>query len=170
MQVGNFSNLRLTFYSHQPSFSYPLHLSLSLSFPTSSFLLYLLLFPYFPPPPQSINQSSTHRLVRDPPAEDEVLVLAGLVVLVVDLLLLDRHVGEAAAAQGDPAARAVVPHHDLGPHPHQVVAAGRGKKKNQKLIVDFITSQSNGNGKLKYKLFPATTCDTHVYYKERVHS
>lgn len=39
----------------------------------------------------------------------------------VDLPLPDGHMAEAAAPEGDPAAGAVLPHHDLGPDPHQVV-------------------------------------------------
>ena len=48
-------------------------------------------------------------------------MLARRVIFVVDLPLPEGDVTEAAAPQRDPAARAVLPHHDLGPHSHQVV-------------------------------------------------
>ena len=65
----------------------------------------------------------SHLLVIDPLAVDEVLVLARRVVLVLDLPLADGDMTEAAPAERDPAPRAVLPHHHLGPHPHQVVPA-----------------------------------------------
>ena len=48
-------------------------------------------------------------------------MFARRVIFVVDLPLPQGHVTEAAAAQRDPAASAVLPHHDLGPDPDQVV-------------------------------------------------
>ena len=48
-------------------------------------------------------------------------MFAGRVIFVVDLPLPQGDVAEAAAPQGNPAARAVLPHHHLGPDSHQVV-------------------------------------------------
>ena len=48
-------------------------------------------------------------------------MFARRVIFVVDLPLPEGDVTEAAAPQRDPAARAVLPHHDLGPDSHQVV-------------------------------------------------
>lgn len=48
-------------------------------------------------------------------------MFAGRVIFVLDLPLPQGDMAEAAAAQGDPAARAVLPHHDLGPDSDQVV-------------------------------------------------
>ena len=48
-------------------------------------------------------------------------MFARRVIFVVNLPLPEGDMTEAAAPQGDPAARAVLPHHDLGPHSDQVV-------------------------------------------------
>ena len=48
-------------------------------------------------------------------------MFARRVIFVLDLPLPQGDMTEAAAAQGDPAPRAVLPHHDLGPDSHQVV-------------------------------------------------
>ena len=48
-------------------------------------------------------------------------MFARRVIFVVNLPLPEGDMTEAAAPQRDPAARAVLPHHDLGPHSDQVV-------------------------------------------------
>ena len=48
-------------------------------------------------------------------------MFARRVIFVVNLPLPEGDMTEAAAPQRDPAARAVLPHHHLGPDSHQVV-------------------------------------------------
>ena len=83
--------------------------------------------------PQSTPSVNTYFLVIDSFTRDNVFMFAGRVIFVVDLPLPQGHVTEAAAPEGDPAAGAVLPHHDLGPDPDQVVTT----ENSQSVLFNF---------------------------------
>ena len=76
----------------------------------------------------NLNKKTTYGLIRDPLAVNQVLVLAGLVVLVVmNLPSSHRDVAESAAAHRHPTARRVVPIHGLTPDSDHGVSTAKIK-------------------------------------------
>ena len=97
----------------------------------------------------SLFTAVTYLLVIDSFTRDNIFMFAGRVVLVVDLPLPHGDVAEAAAPQGHPAARAVLPHHHLGPHPHQVLTTEtersevRGRPRVVVIVISISTVQDS---------------------------
>ena len=78
-------------------------------------------------------------------------MLARRVIFVVNLPLPEGDMTEAAAPQRDPAARAVLPHHDLSPDSHQVVTTETNN--NQRLPPTLsVTSSDQSSDQSSYLL------------------